>query len=148
MTEQPEVLRDERGRVLPGSKLNTAGSSIRAKQRAEAKQQIAAAAPEIIAKQIELAKAGDVQAAKLLLDKLIPNAKPTAELVGIPGVQNAQGLAAKAEAIIAAAVSGEIPTDTAQELIQSLAGLSKIKEIDELEQRIKNLEEGRVHDLI
>ncbi len=84
MTEQPEVLRDERGRVLPGSKLNTAGSSIRAKQRAEAKQQIAAAAPEIIAKQIELAKAGDVQAAKLLLDKLIPNAKPTAELVGIP----------------------------------------------------------------
>ena len=94
---------------------------------------------------IEAALRGDMQAAKIVLERICPPLKPTAALVTIELPEN-PGIADTARAIIRHAATGQIAPDVAGQLVQAVAALARVVEIDELERRLTALEgkhEGR-----
>lgn len=93
--------------------------------------------PQIIETLIDSAKAGDVAAAKVLLDRVCPVLKPQAAPIMLPVVDS---LAGQGDEIIKATMTGQIPPDVGSALITALAAQSKIIEVDELQRRIEALE--------
>ena len=93
--------------------------------------------PDILYAMIEQAKAGDVPAAKALLDKVVPSLKPQALPVS---VESESGLVAQGEAVINETLAGNIPPDIGSLLITSLSSQSKLIEIEELNKRLERIE--------
>lgn len=93
--------------------------------------------PDIIKKLVELAKEGDVQAAKVLLDRICPPLKPQAMSINLPANGS---LCEQADEIIKATLTGHIPPDIGSQLIAALANQGKLIETTELIARIEILE--------
>lgn len=106
------------------------------------REKLAANLQEIIDQLIDKAKGGDMQAIRLLLDRTVPTlrADDNAIEVDLPtdGTLSDQG-----EAIIRAAALGKITPAQASAMTNALAGVARIKEVSELEERIRKLEEDR-----
>ncbi|MGZ8914371.1 MAG: DUF5681 domain-containing protein [Methylobacter sp.] len=101
------------------------------------RKSIAEAMPDILAQLVVQAKAGDVAAAKVLIDRVCPPLKPQA----LPVILPANGsLTEQGNEIIRATMAGQIPPDIGSQLITALAAQSKIIEIDELMKRVEALE--------
>lgn len=107
--------------------------------QARIRQMIGDDLPRILATLRDRALDGDVQAASLLLSRCLPALRPTSAAVELPGAGDT--LSQRAEAISAAAFTGELPPDTAADLMNVLASQARIKEVAELEARIAALEE-------
>ena len=101
------------------------------------RKSIAKDMPEIIKTLINSAKGGDVQAARVLLDRVCPALKPQALPISLPEKNT---LAEQGCAIIKATISGQIPPDIGSQLITALASQSKIVEIDDVFKRLEVLE--------
>lgn len=99
----------------------------------------------VIAAMLTAAKSGDVQAARLLIERIIPALKPIPPTT--PFRLDGDSLTAQAQAVLAAVAGGSIAVPDAKALIDSLATLARITEIDELEKRITALEKGRHENL-
>ena len=96
-------------------------------------------AEELLEIIIDVAMKGDTQMQRVLLGRLIPPAKPEslAQSFNI-----ADGSFTKqAQAIIKATSHGEINPSVANELLSAITSSIKIKESEELEQRIQQIEE-------
>ena len=113
------------------------GSGLSAQLRAAIEQD----APSIIKAMIEQAKAGDMQAAKALLDRVLPALKPESQAIHLPELVAAPTLADKAKAAIDAAGAGDIAPSAASDLVSAIAGLAKIIETTELQKRLEALEQ-------
>ena len=101
--------------------------------------ELLAEAPEIIRAMLDLAKNGDTTAARLVLDKCLPNLRPTE-----PPVAIALGdLADAAKTILAAIEQGMLNPDQASKLAGTVASLGKSIESMEFEQRLRALEGAR-----
>ena len=100
---------------------------------------IAGDLPKILATLRDRALEGDVQAASLLLSRCLPPLRPESATQAIK--LSGASLGERAEAIVKAAVDGELPTSAAAELMGVLSGQAKILETIELERRIAALEE-------
>ncbi len=83
------------------------------------------------------AMAGDVAAARLLLERAIAPARPGDEAVRL---KTGDGLAAKAEAIVSAALGGKIGTQQAAELLTALAAAARVADLADTEARLRALE--------
>lgn len=121
----------------PGQSGNPAG---RPKDKTPAtllRKAIADDMPDVVRKLVELAKGGDVQAAKVLLDRICPPLRPQTMPIALP-VNGT--LAERGNEIIKATMAGAIPPDIGSQLITALAHQAKIVEIDELTKRIEALE--------
>jgi hypothetical protein len=94
--------------------------------------------PEILAAMTAQAKAGDTQAARLLLDRTLPSIKPTDQPVSlaIAGVD----LATDGRAILTATGNADITPEQAGRLLAGLGSLARVIETDELLKRIERLE--------
>ena len=103
------------------------------------RQQMAEHAEGVLHAVLEAALSGDMAAAKMILDRLVPPLRPHAESVLIP-LDAPAGPAATAEAILAAAVTGKIPPDAAMQLLSATASLTRIIETSELQARLEALE--------
>lgn len=103
------------------------------------RKQIAPQAEAIIEQVMERALDGDLAAAKLILDRILPPLKPVSAPVFIPCDQG-ESLVQQAESILSAAASGQISSDIAAQLIQSVANLCRIIENEELQDRIQAIE--------
>jgi len=93
--------------------------------------------PQIIENLVILAKGGDVQAAKVLLDRVCPTLKSQAMPISLP-VNGS--LAEQGGEIIKATMSGQIPPDIGSQLITALTHQAKIVEIDDVIKRLEVLE--------
>ena len=93
---------------------------------------------EIITAMIDAAANGDAQAAKLLLDRVLPTFRPVQPTTTFPLFGDC--LTERAESILAAVAAGAIAISDAKALIDSLGALAKITEFDELERRVAALE--------
>lgn len=93
----------------------------------------------IVRKLAELAKEGDVPAANALLDRIWPKLRTVAPCVEIP-LPGDGALAAKAGAIVDAVTRGHLAPDIGSELINALGAIARLRELDELEQRLRALE--------
>lgn len=100
---------------------------------------IAKDVPDIIRKLAELARDGDVAAARVLLDRVLPTLKAEALPVLVPGL-DAGSLAERAQAAIDAAGRAKLSPDTAAALVAALGALAKVREADEIEARLTALE--------
>lgn len=93
--------------------------------------------PDIINAMVAQAKAGDVLAAKLLLEKVLPPMKADEATIQFNKVE---GLIEQGNEILRAVADGEIAPTQASSILTGLGSLARIKEIDELEKRITKLE--------
>lgn len=101
--------------------------------------QIAPQAEAIIQQVINQALEGDLAAAKLVLDRIIPPLKPITTPIRT-SFSEEKNLTGQAKSILAAASSGEVSSDIAAQLIQALTGVCRISETEDLKDRIEALE--------
>ena len=85
------------------------------------------------------AKGGDVQAARLILERILPPVKAIEQAVELQ-LPDRGTLTAKAFAVLSAAAAGDLAPGQAAQLIAALGTLAKIHEVDELAVRVTNLE--------
>lgn len=97
--------------------------------------------PDLLAVVKKQALEGDIQAIKLILDRVMPPLKATAPVIELLELSKATTLSEKAEAIIDAVGCGELAPDIASQLISAVATLAKVIEIDQLQQRLEALEQ-------
>lgn len=107
---------------------------------AKVRSMLSSKSDKLIAKAVEMALAGDSQAMRLCLERIVPALKSKDSPVTIPGFADAETTAEKGQAVMAALASGDITPTEAATAMQALAGLSRIIETDELEKRIAALE--------
>lgn len=105
---------------------------------AKLRTSIATRVPKIIERLAVQAEAGDVGAARLLLERVIPPLKASEDCVRISMPTGT--LTAKGEAIIAAVSAGDISPAQGTALLSALGSLAKISEYDELAARVAVLE--------
>jgi hypothetical protein len=93
--------------------------------------------PAIFEALIESAKAGDVAAAKVLVDRLIPALRPTDEavVVALP-----MPLAQAGDGVITAMAAGRLSPVQAQSVMQVLSGQRALIEQGEMLQRLEAVE--------
>jgi hypothetical protein len=99
---------------------------------------LANGADAIAKKVIDAAKAGDMQACRLVLERLVPALKPTSSPVQFE--LDDSDLPSTARSIMRAIASGSLPGDQGKALLDAVLGMSRIIEISDLEQRLKAIE--------
>ena len=97
-------------------------------------------AEEIIAKVVEMARDGDIQAIKLCLERLIPKIQGTATPLNIESTDNAQQLLLAGTEVCSAVFNGEISPVEGYHLTHVLEAQRKLIETLELEKRLRELE--------
>ena len=100
---------------------------------------LAADVPDILAGLVLAAKGGDVQAARLILERILPPVKAIEQAVELQ-LPDGGTLTDKASAVLSAAAAGDLAPGQAAQLIAALGTLAKIHEVDELAARITKLE--------
>ena len=88
---------------------------------------------------IEAALAGDVSAASLILSRLYPPLKPTVAEAQFS--LDRRSPSTMAESILAAVADGRLAADVGKQLIEAVAATLRIREIDELSQRLEVIEQ-------
>lgn len=99
------------------------------------------AAPDVVAKLIEQAKAGDPVAVKEFLARVLPTLKPEAARVEFALPDGT--LMERAEAVLKLAEAGEIPLDVASEHIGNVVKLVAIEQAGELKAQLQMLLEEK-----
>ena len=134
MTEKKRV-----GKWKPGVSGNPKGKTPGSGELQKLRATLAADVPGILAGLVTAAKGGDVQAARLILERILPPVKAIEQAVELQ-LPNDGTLTAKASAVLSAAAAGELAPGQAAQLIAALGTLAKISEVDELAARITALE--------
>jgi hypothetical protein len=97
--------------------------------------------PDILAALTAKARAGDVQAARLLLERCVPALKPIEQ----PEPVQLQGksLTEMGQSALRLLAAGELGPGQAAALLSAIGQLARVAEIDELTRRIEALEGGQ-----
>ena len=99
-------------------------------------------AEELVNKAVELAKNGDVNALRLILERLIP--KPREESIELNITQNAlnspQALLELSTKALAAATSGELTLEQSQKLFDLITSQSELIVLANFDSRVKEME--------
>jgi len=141
--------RDERGRIRAGGGRFKPGISGNPKGRppgipqpsTRLRQMIDADA--IVRRLQEAALAGDVAAARTLLERALPVYRSAAAPVDLPELEGAGEFTDKARAVLAAVGAGKLPPDLGAQLVAAIGNVARLAEVDELARRIEALEAGR-----
>ncbi len=129
----------KRGRWKTGESGNPQGRKPGTGEIAKLRADIAAHLPEIIAQLVARARDGDAQAARLLLERVLPALKPMEQPVSL-SLPAGEGITAQGKAIVLAVADGTLAPGQGAQLLTGLGSLARIVEIDELEKRIAQLE--------
>jgi hypothetical protein len=89
---------------------------------------------------IERAKAGDMTALRMCLDRLAPPSRHRTIAIELPPLASAQDAAAALAAITAAVSAGELAPSEAGDLFKLVDGFARMQEATILEQRVAKLE--------
>ncbi|WP_333995074.1 DUF5681 domain-containing protein [Burkholderia orbicola] len=95
-------------------------------------------AADLVAKAVELAKAGDTTALRICIDRCIPAIKAKDAPVDLPDLTGS--LVEQGEAVMRAMAHGRITPDEANAVMQVISAQARIIEVDELEKRLAALE--------
>lgn len=129
----------KRGRWKAGESGNPSGRKPGTGEVAKLRDSIAKHLPAIIKQLVTKAKEGDAQAARLLLERVLPPMKPIEQAVAL-SLPTGEGITAQGVAIVQAVAAGILAPGQGAALLTGLGALARIKEIDELERRIALLE--------
>ena len=123
----------------PGQSGNPAGKKPGNGKIDKLRAALAKELPEVLAALVAQAKAGDIGAIKLILERTVPALRPVdaASPLNLPA---AGGLAEQGRAVLAALAVGHLPANQAAGILQGLGNLATLVELDELTRRIEALE--------
>ena len=128
------------GRWQPGRSGNPAGRKPGTGSVQQLRAQIELLIPEIIQVLAMKAREGDIGAARLLVERVVPALKP---LETPQALQIAEGdLSTQAKSVVALAASGDVSIGQASQLVTALGTVAKLIEVDELVRRIEFLEKS------
>ena len=116
----------------------TIAARLRALEAALLRERLAGDLNQILDNLLAQARAGDLQAVRLVLDRVLPSLRPVEQATELD--LPAGGLAAQAQAVVQAAAAGDLAPGQAAQLVAALAGVGKIIETTELMARIEALE--------
>ena len=91
-------------------------------------------------KAIELAKGGDLAALRLCMDRLLPPRKDRPVSLDLPRIDSARDAPKAISALLAAVAAGELAPSDAGEVTKLLDAYARAVEINELAERVDNLE--------
>jgi hypothetical protein len=127
----------------PGQSGNPRGRPTSAASRQKLRKAIERKAPAIIKKLVVLAEAGDVQAARTLLERVLPPMKTESAPMDLPDVAAATTSTEQAALIVKAVACGEIPADVGSQLLAGIGQAARVsEEMNQLRRRLEMLEEG------
>jgi hypothetical protein len=126
----------------PGQTGNPKGRPPGRSQITLLRESIAADVPEILAGLVTAAKAGDVQAARLVLERVLPPVKPMEQAIELE--LKGTTLTEQGRAVLGAVSAGALAPGQGSQLIAAIGALARVAEIDELSARITVLE-GKHH---
>jgi hypothetical protein len=127
------------GKWAQGQSGNPSGRPKGTGEVAKLRNGIAEHLPEIIVQLVVKAKEGDAQAARLLLERVLPALKPIEQPVKLT-LPAGEGITGQGRAIVQAVAAGILAPSQGAALLAGLGALAHIVEIDELEKRITLLE--------
>ena len=91
---------------------------------------------------IDAALAGDMQAAGIVMARISPALKSQAQTVQFDF--NAEGsLTEQVRQILQGIADGNVPPDVGRQIVEAVASLSAVKQLEEVEARLTALEKGR-----
>jgi len=93
---------------------------------------------ELLSKAVERALGGDTAILLALMSKLVPKLKPESSF--ITNSVEVGSLTERAEQLVSKALSGAISPTVAAELLQALACTARVRDSDELMERVRRLE--------
>ena len=93
--------------------------------------------PEVLESVFQKAIAGDMTAAKMLLDRSLPTKRPEQERVQISIKENT---ALNARDVLQGVFAGEMSPDVGASLLNAITGVLKAVEVEDLAKRIEALE--------
>jgi len=96
--------------------------------------------PQVLDSVFQRAIAGDMTAAKMLLDRTLPNKRPEQERVEISHTGN---ISLDAQNVLRSVLDGEVAPDVGASLLSSMTSVLKAIEVEELAKRIEALEEAK-----
>lgn len=129
----------KRGRWKAGESGNPKGRKPGTGKVTKLRDSIAVHLPAIITQLVTKAKEGDMQAARLLLERVLPPMKAIEQPVTL-SLPDGDNMTAQGVAIVQAVADGTIAPGQGAALLTGLGSLARIKEMDELEKRISQLE--------
>lgn len=129
--------RTKRGTFAPGTSGNPAGRP-KAKHTA-LRRELEQHGADVAGVVVERAMAGDMAAARLVLERLQPPVKASTAPVQLD-VPAGASLSEQAECWLSAAAEGRVPADVAAQMVSALGGAARIVEVTELAQRLEALE--------
>ena len=127
------------GRWKPGESGNPAGKPSGSGELQKLRAAIGEHVPEIINQLVTAARGGDIQAARLILERVLTPVKAIeqAQAINLPnGTLTEQG-----RAVLAAVAAGELAPGQGAQLLTAIGTLGKVAELDELAARITALED-------
>jgi len=122
----------------PGQSGNPKGKTPGSGELQRIRASIGEHVPAIIKQLVTAAKGGDIQAARLILERVLPPVKAIeqAQTINLPdGTLTDQG-----RAILRSVAAGELAPGQGAQLITAIGTLGKIAEVDEMAARITVLE--------
>ncbi len=123
----------------PGQTGNPNGRPPGQSQITRLRASLAADVPDILAGLVLAAKGGDVQAARLILERVLPPVKAIEQAVRLELPDGT--LTDQERAVLASVASGELAPGQGAALLGAIGTLARVAEIDELARRIEVLEE-------
>ena len=134
--------RDGNGRFRPGRSGNPAGRPCGARRAlADHLDTLAAAQAEALLETLcERAKAGDMEAMKLVLAHVWPIRRGRPVQLDLPAVDGPKGAVAASEAVLAAVVAGEVTPEEAGAVSRLIEAHVRAIEVHELDARLMALE--------
>lgn len=123
----------------PGQSGNLKGKPKGQTPRGKFREQVEGAVPQIVEQLVQNALAGDMQAARMILDRCIPILKATSDSHALK-VKAGAGLQEQGQAIIDALHSGELTGEQAKTSMDVLQGQAKLIEQSEILDRLQAVE--------
>jgi hypothetical protein len=131
--------RDQLGRFGPGNGGRRVGSVGKATRLAQALLDDEGEA--LVRKAVELAKAGDTVCLKLLIERILPLAKPSRfVLIDLPAITTPGDLMRAASMIVERVAAGELDLDSVRPLVDLVEAAAQAAHAHDLDQRISALE--------
>lgn len=130
--------RDQKGRFAPGNPGRPKGARHRVTRHVESLME--GDADRVTQAVIEAAAGGDMQAARIVMDRIAPPRREPTVAVDLPEMSSASDLPDAVNAILAAVAAGDLSPAEASRLSGVLADTARALETHEVEQRVSDLE--------
>lgn len=129
-------------RFKPGQSGNPAGKPPGARHRITrlAQDLMESEVEDVVRSVIDAAKCGDMAAARVVIERILPARKSRPVNLDLPKIQNAEDVVQAMSAVVAAVADGEIDPDEGEAVARVLEVKRRSLETANLEERIKALE--------